>query len=386
MKIGVPKEIEDGENRVSLIPAMVPSLQEKGFEVVVARSAGEKSHYSDKSFEDAGAVLVDGNKDVYQQADIVFKVRPPTTDGENEIGLLKEDTLLICLLDPFFNQDLVASLAKKKVNAMALEFIPRITRAQSMDVLSSMASIAGYKAVLEAAAVHPKYFPMLMTAAGTITPSKVFIIGAGVAGLMAIATARRLGAVVEAYDTRPVVKEQVESLGAKFVEFDLEIEDAQDSGGYAKAQSEEFYRKQREEMGKKVAEVDVVVSTALIPGKKAPVLVTSEMLKKMKPGSVLVDLAAEKGGNIEGSVAGKQVDVDGVTIIGYTDFPSRTAGHASQLFSKNVTTLLLSLVNDEGKVAIDREDEVVDGCLLTYEGEVVHKALKESSTEEKKEA
>jgi H+-translocating NAD(P) transhydrogenase subunit alpha len=385
MKIGIPREVAEGENRVALIPAMVPTLQEQGFEVLVTRSAGERAFFSDKSYEDAGAVLVDGNPALYKESDIIFKVRPPTIEGENEVNSMKAETLLICLLDPFFNRDLIAKLAEQKINAMALEFIPRITRAQSMDVLSSMASIAGYKSVLEAASKSPRYFPMLMTAAGTITPAKVFIIGAGVAGLMAIATARRLGGVVEAYDTRPVVKEQVESLGAKFVEFDLEVEEAQDSGGYAKSQSDEFYRKQREAMTRKLAESDVVITTALVPGKKAPVLITSEMLKEMKPGSVVVDLAAEKGGNVEGTVADKIVEVDSVFLIGYTDFPSRTATHASQLYSKNVTSLLLSFVK-EGKVSLDREDEIVEGTLLTYEGEVIHKLLKESVPEEKKEA
>jgi len=385
MKIGIPKEIAKGENRVALIPAMVPSLKDQKFEVLVSRGAGVNSNFSDKSFEDAGAVLVDSNKALYEQSDIVLKVRPPSMDGEKEIEYLKENTLLLSLMDPFFNRDMIAKLADKKVNGMALEFIPRTTKAQSMDVLSSMASIAGYKAVLQAASVSPKYFPMLMTAAGTITPSKVFIIGAGVAGLMAIATAKRLGAVVEAYDTRPVVKEQVESLGAKFVEFDLDVADAQDSGGYAKAQSDDFYKKQQEAMSKKLEEVDVVVTTALVPGKKAPVLITADMLKGMKPGSVLVDLAAEKGGNVEGTVADQIVDVDHVRIVGYTDYPSRTPAHASQLFSKNVTTLLTHMVKDE-KLVIDRDDEIVAGTLVTYEGAVVHPALNESKAEEKKEA
>jgi H+-translocating NAD(P) transhydrogenase subunit alpha len=278
-------------------------------------------------------------------------------------------------MDAFFKLDLMEQLAARKINGFGLEFVPRITRAQSMDVLSSMAAIAGYRAVIQAADLLPKYFPMLMTAAGTITPAKVFVIGAGVAGLMAIATAKRLGAVVEAYDTRPVVKEQVESVGAKFVEFDLETADAEDKGGYAKAQSEDFYRKQQEQMKARVASVDVVVTTAAIPGKKSPVLITDDMLQAMRPGSVIIDLAAERGGNTEGAVAGEVVEKHGVKIVGYTDYPSRSAVHASQLFSKNICTFLLSMVK-EGQFQIDLEDDVVKGALLVYEGQVVHESIK----------
>lgn len=385
MKIGIPKEVVDGENRVALIPALVPSLIDQEFEVLVAKGAGTQADYSDDAYKDAGAVLVDSNKAVYEQSDVILKVRPPSELGDNELQHLKSETLLLSLMDPFFNKDLLSKLAEKNINVMALEFIPRTTKAQSMDVLSSMASIAGYKAVLQAASASPKYFPMLMTAAGTITPSKVFVIGAGVAGLMAIATAKRLGAVVEAYDTRPAVKEQVESLGAKFVQFDLEVGDAQDSGGYAKAQSDDFYKKQQEAMSKKLEEVDVVITTALVPGKKAPVLITKGMLEGMRPGSILVDLAAEKGGNIEGTVADQVVKEGSVTIIGFTDYPSRTATHASQLFSKNVVTLLTHMLKEK-KLVIDRDDEIVAGTLVTYEGKVVHPALVECKSEDQKEA
>jgi NAD(P) transhydrogenase subunit alpha len=288
---------------------------------------------------------------------------------------LRDGTTLICLMDAFFKLDLMEQLAARNVSGFGLEFVPRISRAQSMDVLSSMAAIAGYRSVLEAADLLPKYFPMLMTSAGTITPSKVFVIGAGVAGLMAIATAKRLGAVVEAYDTRPAVKEQVESVGAKFVEFDLETADAEDAGGYAKAQSDEFYKKQQEQMKAKVESVDVVITTAAIPGKQAPVLITDDMLEAMRPGSVIIDLAAERGGNTEGAVAGEVVVKHGVKIVGYIDYPSRSSVHASQLYSKNITTFLLNMVK-EGEFKIDLEDEIVKGSLLTHNGQVVHEMIK----------
>jgi NAD(P) transhydrogenase subunit alpha len=299
-------------------------------------------------------------------------VRPPEA---SEVEKMKEGTALICLMDAFFKLDLMQLLADRKINGFGLEFVPRITRAQSMDVLSSMAAIAGYRAVIMSAELLPKYFPMLMTSAGTITPAKVFVIGAGVAGLMAIATAKRLGATVEAYDTRPAVKEQVESVGARFIEFDLETEDAEDKGGYAKAQSEEFYRKQREQMKAKVTAVDVVITTAAIPGKQAPVLITDDMLQDMRPGSVIIDLAAERGGNTEGAVAGEVVEKHGIRIVGYTDYPSRSAVHASQLFSKNIATFLLNMVKD-GEFRIDLEDEIVKGALLVHDGQVVHDRIK----------
>jgi len=278
-------------------------------------------------------------------------------------------------MDAFFKLDLMEQLAARRISGFGLEFVPRITRAQSMDVLSSMAAIAGYRAVIEAADLLPKYFPMLMTSAGTISPAKVFVIGAGVAGLMAIATAKRLGAVVEAYDTRPAVKEQVESVGAKFVEFDLETADAEDKGGYAKAQSDEFYRKQQEQMKTKVEAVDVVITTAAIPGKQAPVLITDDMLQAMRPGAVIIDLAAERGGNTEGAVAGEVVEKHGIRIVGYIDYPSRSSVHASQLFSKNISTFLLNMIK-EGEFKIDLEDEIVKGSLLVHEGQVVHDRIK----------
>ncbi|VGO16164.1 NAD(P) transhydrogenase subunit alpha part 1 [Pontiella desulfatans] len=372
MLVAVPKEILPGENRVALIPASISALTQAGFEVLVESGAGAGAFIADQAYQDAGAGIAGGAEELYQAADIVFKVRPPEP---GEVDRMKEGITLVCLMDAFFRMDLMQQLASKQISGFGLEFVPRITRAQSMDVLSSMAAIGGYRAVIEAAGLLPKYFPMLMTSAGTITPAKVFVIGAGVAGLMAIATAKRLGAVVEAYDTRPAVREQVESVGARFVEFELETADAEDQGGYAKAQSDDFYKKQQEQMKAKVATVDVVVTTAAIPGKKAPVLITDEMLQAMRPGSVIIDLAAERGGNTEGAVAGEVVDRHGVKIVGYTDYPSRSSVHASQLFSKNICTFLLNMVK-EGRFEIDLGDEIVTGSLLVHGGQVVHEMIK----------
>jgi NAD(P) transhydrogenase subunit alpha len=372
MLISVPKEIHPGENRIALIPSSVSALTKAGLEVMVESGAGAGCFYSDQAYEEAGAKIAPHAESLYSSADIIFKVRPPESA---EVDQMREGVVLICLMDAFFRIDLMQQLASKKVSGFGLEFVPRITRAQSMDVLSSMAAIAGYRAVIEAAGMLPKYFPMLMTSAGTITPARVFVIGAGVAGLMAIATAKRLGAVVEAYDTRPVVKEQVESVGAKFVEFDLETEGSEDAGGYAKAQSDDFYKKQQEQMKAKVASVDVVITTAAIPGKQAPVLITDDMLQSMKPGSVIVDLAAERGGNTEGAEAGEVVEKHGIRIVGYTDYPSRSAVHASQLYAKNITTFLLNMVK-EGEFAIDLEDEIVSGSLLVHDGRVIHEMIK----------
>jgi NAD(P) transhydrogenase subunit alpha len=372
MQIAVPKEAVLNENRVALIPASVSALTKAGLDVLVERGAGARCFIPDEAYEKAGAKLAPDAETLYASADIVLKVRAPE---EAEVGKLREGCSLICLMDVFFRLDLVQQLAERKVNVFGLELVPRITRAQSMDVLSSMAAIAGYRAVIQAAELLPKYFPMLMTSAGTITPAKVFVIGAGVAGLMAIATAKRLGAVVEAYDTRPAVKEQVESVGAKFVEFELETAGAEDAGGYAKAQSDEFYRKQREQMKVKVAAVDVVITTAAIPGKQAPVLITENMLEAMHPGSVIIDLAAERGGNTEGAVAGEIVEKHGVKIVGYTDYPSRSSVHASQLFSRNISAFLLNMVK-EGKYSINLEDEIVKGSLLVHDGQVVHERIK----------
>jgi NAD(P) transhydrogenase subunit alpha len=372
MQIAVPKETHPGERRVALIPASIAALTKAGLEIIVESGAGDGSCCGDQAYEEAGARVVPDAAALYASADVVLKVRPPDS---SETEQLHEGVVLISLMDAFFRLELMQQLAARNVSGFGLEFVPRITRAQSMDVLSSMAAIAGYRAVIEAAGLLPKYFPMLMTSAGTITPARVFVIGAGVAGLMAIATAKRLGAVVEAYDTRPAVKEQVESVGAKFVEFNLEAGDAEDAGGYAKAQSAEFYRQQQEQMKAKVATADVVITTAAIPGKKAPVLITDEMLQAMHPGSVIIDLAAERGGNTEGAVADEVVGKHGVSIVGYTDYPSRSSVHASQLFSRNISTFLLNMV-EEGELKIDLEDEIIKGSLIVHEGEVVHEMIK----------
>jgi len=365
MKVAVLKELSKEEKRVALIPAHVSALAKAGLEIFVESNAGEKAGFSDSDYKEAGAKI--GN---VKEANIFLKVSVPT---EEDLTKIKEGSTLISQLDPYFNTELLEKFNEKKLISFALEFIPRITRAQSMDVLSSMASIAGYKAVLAAAHELPMYFPMLMTAAGTIMPAKVFILGAGVAGLQAIATAKRLGAQVEAYDIRPVVKEQVESLGAKFVEF--EVESAEGSGGYAKEQSEDAIKKQQELMTKKISEMDVVITTALIPGRKAPVLLSENMIRGMKKGSVIVDLATEKGGNVESSEKDQIVEKHGVKIIGYSDYPSRTAKHASQLFSKNISTFLLNM-SKEGAFKVDMEDEIVAGSLITRDGETVNEKLK----------
>jgi NAD(P) transhydrogenase subunit alpha len=372
MLIAVPKEILPGENRVALIPSSLATLTKAGLEVRVETGAGAGCFYTDEAYEQAGATIAPNAEALYASADILLKVRPPEPA---EVDLLREGSTLICLMDAFFRLDLMEQLAGKHISGFGLEFVPRISRAQSMDVLSSMAAIAGYRAVIEAAELLPKYFPRLMTSAGTTTPAKVFVIGAGVAGLMAIATAKRLGAVVEAYDTRPAVKEQVESVGAKFVEFDLETAGSEDAGGYAKAQSADFYKKQQEQMKAKLATVDVVITTAAIPGKQAPVLITDDMLQAMQPGSVIIDLAAERGGNTEGAEAGSVVEKHGIRIVGTTDYPSRSSVHASQLFAKNITTFLLNMLN-EGKFSIDLEDEIVKGSLLVHDGQVIHDMIK----------
>ncbi|MDF1762772.1 MAG: Re/Si-specific NAD(P)(+) transhydrogenase subunit alpha [Oleibacter sp.] len=370
--MGIPKEIFPGENRVAQIPTGIQALLSAGFEVVVQEGAGHNAHFHDDEYRNCGASIAPDAAALYAQADIILKVRQPL---EDEAQLLREDQTLICLLDAWFNQPLIKTLAERKVRSFALEFIPRTTRAQSMDVLSSMGAISGYRSVLAGAMALPQYFPMLMTAAGTIHPARVFVIGAGVAGLMAISTARRLGAVVEAYDTRAEVREQVESLGAKFIEFDLPQEDSKATGGYATEKSEEFYAAQREQMKIKVSQADLVITTAAIPGKTSPVLVTKDMLHYMKKGSVIVDLAAERGGNVEGTVANEKVYVDGVTIIGYVDHAGRVPVHASQLLTKNITTFLLNMAA-EGELNINMEDDIVAATLITEAGEIKHAGLK----------
>ena len=370
--IGVPKETFAGERRVALIPAAVKPLTKLGLELLVEAGAGESAGFPDAAYTDAGAKLTSSRDDIFAQAGIVAMVRAATANpdkGASDIARLREGQLLIAQCDPLWDPPATVALAATKAVIFALELVPRITRAQSMDVLSSMATIAGYKAVLLAADHLPQMFPMNMTAAGTLKPARVFILGAGVAGLQAIATAKRLGAVVSAYDIRPEVKEQVQSLGGKFIE--MELQQASGEGGYAKEMGEDFYRKQRELMLKVVAESDVVITTAAIPGKKSPILVTEDMVKVMPPGSVLIDLGADRGGNCEVTESGATVQKHGVTIIGPCNIASTIPRHASQMYSNNVTTLLGLLVKG-GKVTLDMTDEVVAGTLVTNRGKVTH--------------
>jgi NAD(P) transhydrogenase subunit alpha len=370
MKIAVAKEIEVGENRVALIPETVGKLVKQGHAVLVESGAGEKSYFSDAAYEDAGATVSTDAGWVWGEADLVLKVKPPQyrEDGQHEVDLIHEGGVFASFLNPLGQPELIQRLAERKVSAFSMEMIPRTTRAQSMDALSSQASLAGYKATLIAAAALPKFFPMLTTAAGTIRPAKVFIMGAGVAGLQAIATARRLGAVVEAFDIRPAVKEEVQSLGARFVEVELE-EDTVAAGGYAKEISEEAKRRSRELVSQHVAQSDVVITTAQVPGKKAPILVTEEMVKGMQPGSVIVDLAAEQGGNCECTEAGRDSVHYGVTIIGPINLPSSMPVHASQMYSKNLQTLVQHLAKDEDLV-LDFEDDITDGACVTHGGDI----------------
>lgn len=376
-KIGVPKELAEGETRVSVIPETVKRLVGKGLEVVVEKGAGAEAGYSDEAYEAAGAKIESSHKKVLGESDMVLKVQQPLTKGEDEVSMLKEGASLIAFLQPFSSAELLKKLAKQKVTAMSMEMVPRITRAQNMDALSSMATVVGYKAVLLAANEFHRFFPMFMTAAGTIAPARVLVLGAGVAGLQAIATAKRLGAVVEAFDTRPVVKEQVESLGGKFVGLDLAHEDAQDEGGYAKELSEDHHKKELELIESRLPRTDIVITTAQIPGKQAPMLITKEMAAKMKPGSIIVDLAADTGGNSELSEAGKVVEKDGVTYIGLSNLPTLMPVHASQMYSKNLGNLVFHLIGDDG-LNLDFEDPITAGVVVTHGGEIVHPALKDS--------
>jgi NAD(P) transhydrogenase subunit alpha len=379
MIVGIPKETFPGERRVAIVPGIIPSLQKAGLVVHVESGAGLEAGFPDKLYEDQGAVISD-RSEIFSKADFILQIRAVGTNPESDsedLKALKKGKIVIGLIDALSNADAVKSLASSKVKAFALELVPRITRAQAMDVLSSQANIAGYKAALIAADSLPRLFPMMMTAAGTITPARVLVIGAGVAGLQAIATCNRLGAIVSAYDIRPAVKEQVHSLGAKFVELELDTGEAEDKGGYAKAMDEEFYKKQRELMAKVVAESDAVISTAAVPGKKAPILITEEMVEGMKPGSVIVDLAAESGGNCEITKAGETVDKNGVKIIGPVNVPSSVPYHASQMYAKNIANLLLLMVKDE-ELNIDLEDEILKESLVTDDGKVVNERVKES--------
>jgi NAD(P) transhydrogenase subunit alpha len=365
--VGVPKETAALERRVSVVPETVPKLG-AGVSVVVEKGAGESAGFPDSDYTAAGATIAPDAKSLYSQADIILKVAPLSPD---EASLVKEGAVTISFLSPLANLETVKRLAARKATTFAMELIPRISRAQPMDALSSQANIAGYKAVILAADTVPKLFPLLMTAAGTISPAKVFILGAGVAGLQAIATAKRLGAIVEAYDVRPVVKEQVMSLGAKFAEMPVEAKDAQDAGGYAKAMGEEFTKKQQEFLAGRAKLMDVVITTALIPNQRAPILITEDAVKGMRPGSVVVDLAAEAKGNCAVTEPGKTVVKYGVTIHGPLNLPSTMATESSKLYSKNISSLLLIMLK-EGKLAIDPKDDIVKGAMVVNAGQVVH--------------
>jgi NAD(P) transhydrogenase subunit alpha len=379
MVAGVPKESFPGERRVALVPAVIPNLAKAGLEVLIEAGAGAAAGYPDAAYLEKGARIVSGRAEVFRTADVVTQVLCYGSNdktGKADLPLLRRGQVLVGFQRPLGSLEVVQQLAETGVTAFAIELMPRITRAQSMDALSSMATICGYKAVLLAADSLPRVFPMLTTAAGTITPARVFIIGAGVAGLQAIATARRLGAVASAYDLRPAAKEQVQSLGGRFVELPIEAKDAQDARGYARAQDEAFYRRQRELLGRVVAESDVVITAAVVPGKKPPVLITRDMVAQMAPGSVIVDLAAEQGGNCELTRAAEVVTADGVTIIGYINLASTVPYHASQMYARNMTAFLLHLYKD-GKLQLDLDDEIIRATLLTRGGEVVNPLVRE---------
>jgi len=368
----VLKESAADERRVSLIPDAASKLS--GFKMLVESGAGEGALYPDWTYVQNGAEIAKDGRTVCENADILAKVQPPTAD---EARSLKEGAAVVSFLFPTMNLEVVRTLSERRVSAFAMELVPRISRAQPMDALSSQATVSGYKAVLLAAGSLPKFFPMLMTAAGTIPPARVLIVGVGVAGLQAIATARRLGALVEAYDIRPAVKEQVESLGAKFVELPVATKEAQDAGGYAKAQTQEFYQKQQELLAERTKASNVVITTALVPGKKAPVLVSKESVSRMEPGSVIVDLAAEQGGNCELTEPGKTVIKNGVMIQGPLNLPSSMAPQASALYSRNVTSFLQILIRG-GAPNIDMNDEIIRGMLVTHKGEVLHQPTKDA--------
>jgi len=369
MRLGVPKETAPGERRVALVPDIVGRLIENGNEVLVEAGAGSAAGFTDQAYAEAGASLVPSATDVYGTAALVCKVQRPSAE---EVAALRDGTVLVALLQPLVDQELPRALAERGVTAFSMDAIPRITRAQPMDALSSQSTVAGYKAVVVAAATLGKFFPMLTTAAGTIAPAKVLVLGAGVAGLQAIATARRLGAVVSAFDVRPAVKEQVESLGATFLE--LDVEGVEGTGGYAVALSDDQHEREQELIARRVAESDAVVSTALIPGRPAPVLVTAAAAGGMRPGSVIVDLAAEMGGNCELTEPGETIEVDGVTIVGEVNMPSTMPFHASQMYARNVQSFLGLLLRD-GELVLDFEDEIVRETCVAHEGRVLKEVV-----------
>ncbi|TME99522.1 MAG: Re/Si-specific NAD(P)(+) transhydrogenase subunit alpha [Chloroflexi bacterium] len=371
MKVAIPKETAAGERRVALVPDTATKLIAAGLQVSVQAGAGASAYLADSVYQAAGVTVEADESALMKDAGAVLKVQPP---DQSEVRLLPRGSVLVSFLQPATDAGIVRALAAQGVTAFSLELVPRISRAQSMDALSSQASASGYKAVLMAAEQLGKFFPMMMTAAGTVAPARVLVMGAGVAGLQAIATARRLGAVVSAYDVRPAVKEEVHSLGATFIELPLESQEGE--GGYAREQSEEFLRKQRELIGEHIAKSDVVITTAAVPGRRAPLLVTADMVKGMRPGSIIVDLAAESGGNVELTKAGSDVDVNGVMIMGRRNVPSTMPLHTSQLYARNVANLLLHLVKD-GAINLDFQDEITKGACVTHAGEIVSERAKQ---------
>jgi len=372
MKVSVPKETAAGESRVALVPEVTQRMTRSGLEVVLEPGAGAGAHHPDASYQEAGAEIQDG---AGCSGDVVAKVAPPSAQ---EIGSLRGGGVLVGFLQPLTATDTVRALADARVTAFAMEAIPRITRAQSMDALSSQATVAGYRAALIAAQELGRFFPMLTTAAGTVRPATVMVLGAGVAGLQAIATARRLGAVVQAFDVRAAVKEQIESLGARFLELDLGLEDAEAAGGYARQLTDEEQQRQRELLAEEIGKVDAVISTAAVPGRPAPLLVIEDGVRNMKPGSVIVDLAAETGGNCELTEAGETVVKHDVTIVGPLNLPSSMPDHASQLYAKNVQSLIELMVSDEGRLELDFDDEIIAGACITRDGEIVNEGAKQA--------
>jgi H+-translocating NAD(P) transhydrogenase subunit alpha len=376
LTVGVPKETSAQERRVAIVPADVRSLKKAGFEVLVETNAGLHGGFLDAQYTQQGARIA-ADRGELAAAEVIVHVRAGAADPQQPFAVgesLRENQILVALCDPLSDPRPIAALAERRITTFALELLPRITRAQSMDVLSSMATVAGYKAVLLAAEASPRMFPMMMTAAGTLTPARVFVVGAGVAGLQAIATARRLGAIVYAYDVRPAAREQIQSVGGKPVDFGLESAEGQ--GGYARAMDQDFYKRQQAAMAKVVGESDVVITTAAVPGKRAPVLITRDMLVGMTPGSVIVDLAAERGGNCEATRAGETIEVGGVVILGPMNLPATVAHHASQMFSRNVTAFL-TLLKKNGLPAIDTQDEIVRDTLITRDGQVVNAQIRD---------
>ena len=379
MIVGVPKELYPGERRVALVPVVVPNLTKAGLEVVIESGAGEQAGYPDTAYVEKGAKILPDRGALFSASDIVVQVLCYGSNditGKADLALYKREQALIGFLRPFGSVDAVEQIAHAGVTAFSVELMPRSTRAQSMDALSSMATVCGYKAVLLAAETSPRIFQMMTTAAGTITPARVFVIGAGVAGLQAISTARRLGAVASAYDMRPAAKEQVQSLGGRFVELPIEAQNAQDARGYGVAQDESFYARQRELLTKIVAESDIVITAAVIPGKKSPVLITADMVRGMVPGSVIVDLAAERGGNCELTQTGETIKAHGVTLIGAINLASSVPYHASQMYARNLTTFLTYMVQD-GKLQMNVQDEIVRETMVTNNGEIVNARVRD---------